>query len=147
MPLHAGVVAAERGVSGTRPLALTWDYAYSHGKWREVRLTAPERGAAVAESPLGHSRPLVVVATAAVAAVAVSGALFWPITDVIAAHDVGPMTGPTRAAALQTARDAARGRLLTLGAGLFVAGALIFTARNASDRRMRGQISAGGRIG
>jgi uncharacterized protein YjbI with pentapeptide repeats len=31
---------------------------------------------------------------------------------------------------LQQARDAARGRLLTLGAGLFAAGALIFTALN-----------------
>jgi hypothetical protein len=31
---------------------------------------------------------------------------------------------------LQQARDAARGRLLTLGAGLFAAGALIFTAQN-----------------
>src|SRR5207247_10793863 len=31
---------------------------------------------------------------------------------------------------VQTARDAARGRLLTLGAGLLAAGALVFTARN-----------------
>jgi hypothetical protein len=30
---------------------------------------------------------------------------------------------------LQTARDAARGRLLTLGAGVLAAGALWFTAR------------------
>jgi hypothetical protein len=41
-------------------------------------------------------------------------------------HDVGSAKGPL----IQTARDAARGRLLTLGAGLFAAGALLFTARN-----------------
>jgi hypothetical protein len=52
--------------------------------------------------------------------------LFVPATDWLARHDVGSATGPL----LQTARDAARGRLLTLGAGLFAAGALVFTARN-----------------
>src|SRR5262249_14345160 len=35
-----------------------------------------------------------------------------------------------KGSALRTARDAARGRLLTLGAGLFALGALIFTALN-----------------
>src|SRR5258705_5208047 len=52
--------------------------------------------------------------------------LFVPATDWLARHDAGSATGPL----LQTARDAARGRLLTLGAGLFAAGALVFTARN-----------------
>jgi hypothetical protein len=51
-------------------------------------------------------------------------------TDVIAAHDVGSITGPPRAAHLRTAREAVRTQLLALGAGLFAAGALIFTARN-----------------
>ena len=64
-------------------------------------------------------------------------AVFWPLSDVIARHDVGAIIGPhsvaalrDHAAALQTARDAARGRLLTFGAGLFAAGALVYTARN-----------------
>jgi hypothetical protein len=37
--------------------------------------------------------------------------------DWLAHHDIGSATAPP----LQTARDAARGRLLTLGAGLFAA--------------------------
>jgi hypothetical protein len=75
-------------------------------------------------------RRLVVVAAAVIAALAVVVALLWPFTDVIAAHDVGLVTGSARAAHLQTAREAVRTQLLTLGAGIFAAGALIFTARN-----------------
>jgi uncharacterized protein YjbI with pentapeptide repeats len=56
----------------------------------------------------------------------VSWWLLVPAADWLARHDVGAVKGPL----LQTARDAARGRLLTLGAGLFAAGALLFTARN-----------------
>lgn len=56
--------------------------------------------------------------------------LIWYGPDVIARHDIGNATGPLRILRLQQARDAARGRLLTLGAGLFAAGALIFTALN-----------------
>ncbi len=56
--------------------------------------------------------------------------LVWPVTDLIASHDVGLITGPTRTAALQTAREAVRTQLLTLGAGVFAAGALVYTARN-----------------
>src|SRR5215469_3857358 len=56
--------------------------------------------------------------------------LIWYGPDVIARHDVGNVTGPLRVLRLQEARDAARGRLLTLGAGLFAAAALIFTALN-----------------
>ena len=63
---------------------------------------------------------------AVVLALAIVWALFVPAADWLAHHDVGSATGPL----LQTARDAARGRLLTLGAGLFAAGALVFTARN-----------------
>jgi hypothetical protein len=63
---------------------------------------------------------------ALVVAAAVSWVLVVPIADWLAGHDVGSAKGPL----LQTARDAARGRLLTLGAGLFAAGALLFTARN-----------------
>jgi uncharacterized protein YjbI with pentapeptide repeats len=69
-----------------------------------------------------------------IAAIAVAAAiiyvLVWYGPDVIARHDVGSVTGPQRAIRLQQARDAARGRLLTLGAGLFAAGALVYTALN-----------------
>jgi hypothetical protein len=62
---------------------------------------------------------------AVVLVAAIVWALFVKVPDWLARHDVGSATP-----ALQTARDAARGRLLTLGAGLLAAGALIFTARN-----------------
>jgi hypothetical protein len=64
---------------------------------------------------------------AGIAAVALALAIVWvlfvPGADWLAHHDVGSAKGPL----LQTARDAARGRLLTLAAGLLAAGALIFT--------------------
>jgi uncharacterized protein YjbI with pentapeptide repeats len=71
----------------------------------------------------------------AVVALAVSVALIWPVTDLIAAHDVGLITGIKRAVALQAAREAVRTQLLTLGAGVFAAGALFYTARNFSLSR------------
>ena len=69
---------------------------------------------------------------AAAVAVAAAGiyVIFWPVSDLIARHDVGAVTGRGYGAALQAARDAARGRLVAFGAGLFAAGALIYTARN-----------------
>lgn len=57
---------------------------------------------------------------------AIAWVLFVPAADWLAHHDVGSVKGQP----LQAARDAARGRLLTLGAGLPAAGALIFTALN-----------------
>jgi hypothetical protein len=63
------------------------------------------------------------LAVAAVVVVAGIYVVFWPASDLIARHDVGAFTGPHRAAALLAARDAARGRLLTFGAGLFALGA------------------------
>ena len=63
---------------------------------------------------------------AVVLALAIVWALLVPGADWLAHHDVGSVNGPP----LRTARDAARGRLLTLGAGLLAAGALLFTARN-----------------
>jgi hypothetical protein len=57
---------------------------------------------------------------------AIAWVLFVPTADWLAHHDVGSGKGSL----LQTARDAARGRLLTLGAGLFAVGALVYTARN-----------------
>ena len=79
---------------------------------------------------LWSDHPRVVVAAIAVAGLGGIVALIWPVTDLIAAHDVGLITASTRAAALQTAREAVRTQLLTLGAGVFAAGALIYTARN-----------------
>jgi hypothetical protein len=69
-------------------------------------------------------------------ALAVVWALFVPVADWLAHHDVGSVTGSLH----ETAVDNARGRLLTLGAGLFVAGALIFTARNFTLSR-EGQVT------
>jgi hypothetical protein len=65
----------------------------------------------------------------------------WPVSDLIARHDVGAMTGPARAAALQTARDAARG-LLTFGAGLFAAGALVYKAARPRSAGRLGRLGA-----
>ena len=53
-------------------------------------------------------------------------ALFVPVADWLAHHDVGSVKGSLH----ETAVDNARGRLLTLGAGLLAAAALVFTALN-----------------
>ena len=71
-----------------------------------------------------------------VLALAIAWALFVPVADWLARHDVGSAKGSL----LQTARDAARGRLLTLGAGLLAAGALLFTARTFTLSR-EGQVT------
>ena len=73
---------------------------------------------------------------ALVLAAAIVWALFVPLADWLARHDVGS----AKPALLQTARDAARGRLLTLVAGLFAAGALVFTALNFNLSR-EGQVT------
>src|SRR5580693_5210793 len=82
------------------------------------------------------SRWLIAGIAAVVLALAAAWVLFVPAADWIAHHDVGSAKG----ALLQTARDDARGRLLTLGAGLFAAGALIFTAQNFALSR-EGQVT------
>jgi hypothetical protein len=63
--------------------------------------------------------------TVAALVVVIIWALLVPGADWLARHDIGSAKG-----SLATARDAARGRLLTLSAGLLAAGALLFTARN-----------------
>jgi len=73
---------------------------------------------------------------AVVLALAIAWALFVPVADWLAGHDVGSFTGPLHEMAL----DNARGRLLTLGAGLLAAGALLFTARNFTLSR-EGQVT------
>jgi hypothetical protein len=77
---------------------------------------------------------------AVVVVLAVAWVLFVPAADWLATHDVGSVSGPLRTVRLQAARDAARGRLLTLGAGLFAVGALIYTARNFTLSR-EGQVT------
>jgi hypothetical protein len=69
-------------------------------------------------------------------ALVVTWVLFVPAADWLAHHDVGSATGMAH----ETALDNARGRLLTLGAGLFAAGALLFTARNFTLSR-EGQVT------
>jgi uncharacterized protein YjbI with pentapeptide repeats len=68
----------------------------------------------------------------ALAAAGLAIAFIWPFTDLIAAHDVGLIKGQQRAMQLQAAREATRTQLLTLGAGVLAAGALIFTAWNVT---------------
>ena len=65
---------------------------------------------------------------AAILALAILWALFVPLADSLAHHDVGSATGPLH----ETALDNARARLLTLGAGLAAVAALVFTALNFS---------------
>jgi Pentapeptide repeats (8 copies) len=86
-----------------------------------------------------HRRAILAVG-AIVAALLVVAAFIWPITDLIAAHDVGQIAGPRRTAELQAAREAVRTQLLTLAAGVFVAGALWFTAQNYRLSR-QGQVT------
>jgi len=61
----------------------------------------------------------------AVLVLALAWVLFVPTADWLAHQDVGSARGPL----LQTARDTARGRLLTFGAGLLAVVALVFAAR------------------
>lgn len=79
------------------------------------------------------------VTAAGIAVVAATAAASWwllaPAADWLAHHDVGSASGPL----LQTARDSARGRLLT-GAGLFAAGVLVYTARTFALSR-QGQVT------
>jgi hypothetical protein len=73
---------------------------------------------------------------------AVIWVLFVPAADWLAHHDVGSVRGSLH----ETAVDNARGRLLTLGAGLFAAGALIFTARNFTLSRRTFELTQQGQV-
>ncbi len=59
-----------------------------------------------------------------------------PASGWLAHHDAGPARRPRP----PTARDAARGRVLALGAGLLATGALVFTARSLARSRA-GQVT------
>lgn len=82
------------------------------------------------------------IAVAIPVAAGISYLLIWYLPDVIARHDVGNIHGIH----LQEARDAARGRLLTLGAGLFAAGALLFTGRNYHVARQTLEVTEQGQV-
>jgi Pentapeptide repeats (8 copies) len=75
-------------------------------------------------------------------ALAVTWLLFVPAADWLARHDVGSAAGSLH----ETALDNARGRLLTLSAGLFAAGALIFTARNFTVSRQTLELTEQGQV-
>jgi uncharacterized protein YjbI with pentapeptide repeats len=79
---------------------------------------------------------------AVVLALAVTWLLFVPAADWLAHHDVGSATGALHETALDNARD----RLLTFGAGLFAAGALIFTARNFTVSRRTLELTEQGQV-
>jgi uncharacterized protein YjbI with pentapeptide repeats len=79
---------------------------------------------------------------AVVVALVIVWALFVPAADWLAHHDVGSAKGPL----LQTARDAARGRLLTLAAGVFAGGALLYTARNFTLSRRTLELTEQGQV-
>ena len=79
---------------------------------------------------------------AVVLGLAVVLALFVPIADWLAHHDVGSATGPLH----ETALDNARGRLLTLAAGLLATGALLYTARNFALSRPTFELTEQGQV-
>ena len=74
-----------------------------------------------------HTRWLA-CAAASLLALTFVWALFVPLADWLAHHDIGSAGEPLH----ETAVDNARGRLLTLGAGLVAVAALVFTALNFS---------------
>jgi Pentapeptide repeats (8 copies) len=94
-----------------------------------------------ADLPRG-SRWLAGGIAAVLLALVVVWVLFVPAADWLAHHDVGSAGGSLH----ETALDNARGRLLTLGAGLFAAGALIFTARNFTVSRRTLELTEQGQV-
>jgi hypothetical protein len=79
---------------------------------------------------------------AVVLGLAIAWVLFVPIADWLAHHDVGSVRGPLH----ETAVDNARGRLLTLAAAVFAAGALAFTARNFTLSRRTFELTEQGQV-
>jgi uncharacterized protein YjbI with pentapeptide repeats len=87
-------------------------------------------------------RWLVGIVAVIVLALPILWALFILVPDWIAHHDVGS----SRGVQFQTARDAARGRLLTLFAGLFAAVAVVYTARNFTLSRRTFELTEQGQV-
>jgi hypothetical protein len=107
----------------------------------------PKRNATAAPTAaqLRQRRWQVIRGLAGVAAVALAAVIVWallvPGTDWLARHDIGSSKG-----SLAAARDAARGRLLTLGAGLLAAGALLFTGRTFNLSRRTFELTEQGQV-
>jgi hypothetical protein len=77
---------------------------------------------------------------AAALAAALIYLLLWYAPDLLARHDVAGLSRQRQATQLPGAIDSARGRLLTLGAGLVALAALVYTARSFALSR-EGQIT------
>jgi len=84
---------------------------------------------------------MLVIAICGLIGAALVFVVIWPVTDVIAAHDVGRITASQRQAQMQSAHEAVRTQLLTLGAGLFAAAALIYTGRNFTLSRKQFELA------
>ena len=87
-----------------------------------------------------RTRWLAAIAVALVLGPVLVWALLVPLADELARHDVGSATGTLHETLHETALDNARGRLLTLAAGLAAVVALIFTARTFHMSR-EGQVT------
>jgi hypothetical protein len=105
-----------------------------------------EPGILVAALLRNYWRVIIFTAVVIIGGLAIAWALTVPAADWLATHDVGSVTGTVRALRLQTARDAARGRLLTFGAGVLAAGALFFTALNFILSRRTFELAEQGQV-
>ncbi|MFC5819490.1 pentapeptide repeat-containing protein [Nonomuraea harbinensis] len=75
------------------------------------------------------------------AVIAVSVFLLWPLTDMIAEHDVQGVAEADRAKELRLARDAARGRIIQVVLGLLAVGGFVYTARNFTLARQQSELN------
>jgi hypothetical protein len=91
-----------------------------------------------AHRPVVRRAALVVLV--GVSAIALVYLLLWYGPDLLARHDVAGLRPAQRATQFPAAIDNARGRLLTLGAGLVALSALIYTARSFTLSR-EGQVT------
>jgi hypothetical protein len=66
---------------------------------------------------------------------------FWLLADEVAKHDVRGVAARDRSVQLRIARDAARGRLVQIGAGLLALGAYIYTVRNFRLARRQNEMN------
>ncbi|GAA4630373.1 hypothetical protein GCM10023196_055480 [Actinoallomurus vinaceus] len=78
---------------------------------------------------------------AVIAILALLTFLFWPLADAIAEHDARHVPAAQRAEKLEAARDAARGRLVQILAGLLATGGFVYTARNFALARQQSELN------
>ncbi len=67
-------------------------------------------------------------------------ALFWPLAGAIAAHDVRDVPKAQWGEKLRVARDAARGRIVQVIAGLLATGGFVYTTRNLRVKEAAGPV-------